>query len=58
MSKDSVQIVVDSLKYNSQIFEESREYIFGDSSMADIFPNITFHNICLYSLLVLCLFFS
>ena len=58
MTKDSAKQAVDILvENNSLIFEESREYIFGDSSMADIFPNITFHNICLYSLLVLCLFF-
>ena len=36
MSKDSVQIVVDSLKYNSQIFEESKNYLESEGYFAHL----------------------
>ena len=36
MAKDSVQIVVDSLKYNSQIFEESKKYLESEGYFAHL----------------------
>ena len=36
MAKDSVQIVVDSLKYNSQLFEESKKYLESEGYFAHL----------------------
>ena len=36
MAKDSVQIVVDSLKYNSQLFEESKKYLESEGYFAPL----------------------
>ena len=51
MAKDSVQIVVDSLKYNSQIFEESKKYLVGVEKLSDISFEFLGHNIWIVVLL-------
>lgn len=56
MAKDSVQIVVDSLKYNSQIFEESKKHLVGVEKLSDISLEFLGHNVFVVILLVCFLF--
>ena len=53
MSKDSVNIVVDSLRYNSQIFEESKKYLVGVENCSDKLSGLLEHNI-LVAILLFC----
>lgn len=52
MVKDSAKYAVDSLKYNSQIFEESKTHLVGVEKLSDISLEFLGHNICVVVLLV------